>query len=348
MEGNPLTLAFFDADIIAFKAASVGANRYNFAGTVCESPDLGKALKAADHIVRSWCRGVGTDSFTLVFSGAENFRKKLNKDYKANRKDKSKPVLLPKVVSYLKSKYPCMEQEGLEADDLMSIKASTYPHGKGIIVSIDKDMASVPGWLYNPDANSRPYKVSEAAAIRSWLTQTLTGDPVDGYSGCPKIGAVKAKQILQNCYSLTEAWRAVVRAFEGAGLTEDDALLQARMARILRAEDWDDEKEEIKLWHPTTSTALSSLKSASPSTTRSAKQKSSTSSKKSVTTTPADKQKTLPTSSSTSAERPTKVRRKRTSSKSATTQTDSSKTSLKPKKSSEKTKPNSTKEATNV
>ena len=34
------------------------------------------------------------------------------------------------------------------------------------------------------------------------------------------------------------------------GMTKDDALLQARLARILRWSDWDHEKSIIKLWEP--------------------------------------------------------------------------------------------------
>lgn len=33
------------------------------------------------------------------------------------------------------------------------------------------------------------------------------------------------------------------------GMTKEDALLNARMARILRAEDYDFKKKEVKLWN---------------------------------------------------------------------------------------------------
>ena len=35
-----------------------------------------------------------------------------------------------------------------------------------------------------------------------------------------------------------------------AGFTKDDAIQQARLARILRWEDWDKDKGEVILWHP--------------------------------------------------------------------------------------------------
>jgi len=45
-------------------------------------------------------------------------------------------------------------------------------------------------------------------------------------------------------------WSAVVDAYESKGLTEEDAVMQARMARILRAEDWDFGKKAPRLWCP--------------------------------------------------------------------------------------------------
>ena len=48
-------------------------------------------------------------------------------------------------------------------------------------------------------------------------------------------------------------WATVVKAFEDKGLTEDDALLNARLARILTIEDYDTERQEPKLWTPSDS-----------------------------------------------------------------------------------------------
>jgi DNA polymerase-1 len=42
----------------------------------------------------------------------------------------------------------------------------------------------------------------------------------------------------------------VVAAFESKGLTEEDALVQARVARICRASDYDFKTKEVKLWNP--------------------------------------------------------------------------------------------------
>ena len=46
-------------------------------------------------------------------------------------------------------------------------------------------------------------------------------------------------------------WSTVVKAFEDKGLTEDDALLNARLARILTIDDYDTKDKEPILWTPT-------------------------------------------------------------------------------------------------
>lgn len=77
--------------------------------------------------------------------------------------------------------------------------------------------------------------------------QTMIGDTADNYKGCPGIG-IKTAEKLFNKYGAT--WDTVVKSFKNAGCTEEDALVQARVARILRDEDFKDGK--VKLWTPNT------------------------------------------------------------------------------------------------
>jgi DNA polymerase-1 len=81
----------------------------------------------------------------------------------------------------------------------------------------------------------------------------------DGYAGCPGIGPVKAEQLLNvretmpagtDPHPQLRRWAAVVEAFKKAKLTEADALLQARLARILRCTEWDFDNSTVKLWEP--------------------------------------------------------------------------------------------------
>jgi len=45
-------------------------------------------------------------------------------------------------------------------------------------------------------------------------------------------------------------WEAVVAQYEKQNLSAQDALLQARLARICRASDYNFERQRPILWHP--------------------------------------------------------------------------------------------------
>jgi hypothetical protein len=93
-------------------------------------------------------------------------------------------------------RFKCYRIEGLEADDLLGIAGTDLARwGQSVIVSIDKDLETVPAFVFNPSKDRRPRQVSMAQADYRWMTQTLTGDSCDGYPGCPKIGPVKATKI---------------------------------------------------------------------------------------------------------------------------------------------------------
>ena len=130
----------------------------------------------------------------------------------------------------------------LEADDSMGIYATK--HTGNIIVSPDKDMRQIPGMLWNFE-ESTLIKPEDGA---KWhLIQTMAGDNTDGYAGVPGIGVKRAVALFEEKgYS----WKTVVEAFKEKGLSEDIALENARLARILTNEDYDDEKMEPLLWSP--------------------------------------------------------------------------------------------------
>ena len=83
------------------------------------------------------------------------------------------------------------------------------------------------------------------------MFQTLTGDPTDGYKGCPSVGKVTAEKILtphKNNYK--KMWEAVVETYKSKGLSSKVALLEARMARIVRASDYNFKTKQPILWSP--------------------------------------------------------------------------------------------------
>ena len=75
----------------------------------------------------------------------------------------------------------------------------------------------------------------------------MAGDNTDGYAGCPTIGIKRATSIFEE---KGYTWKAVVETFEEKGLTEADALVNARLARILTTEDFNHDTQQPILWTP--------------------------------------------------------------------------------------------------
>jgi len=89
--------------------------------------------------------------------------------------------------------------------------------------------------------------VKDAEGKRWHLVQTLAGDQTDGYSGVPGIGVKRAVTLFEEKgYS----WKTVVQAFADKDLSEDVALENARLAKILTVDDYDFDNQQPILWSP--------------------------------------------------------------------------------------------------
>ncbi len=197
--------------------------------------------------IRRLERDLDADQSIITLSKGITFRHELYDGYKKGRG--RKPVGTNVVKRWLIEEHDAKYKPGIEADDVMGILA-TNPRiikGEKIIVSQDKDMLTIPGKIYR---DGDIVDVSPAEATRYWLTQTLTGDVTDGYPGCPGMGPVKARKYLDKLEEGEPFWPHIVAAYEAVGLTADDALLQARLARILHNQDYDHKNKEPILWMP--------------------------------------------------------------------------------------------------
>ena len=105
-------------------------------------------------------------------------------------------------------------------------------------------MRQIPGRLYD---FKETVDITPEDGARWHLIQTLAGDNTDGYAGVPGIGVKKAMKIFEE---KGYTWKAVVETFEEKDMTEEDALVNARLARILTTEDYDYERKEPILWTP--------------------------------------------------------------------------------------------------
>lgn len=239
-------LLIIDGDILLYKTLLATQVEYTEDGdeyTYINS--LTDFKRSVGEQIDNLLRELKTDSFCIALSDDLNFRKEVYPGYKANRKDVVKPVGFKAAKRFLAKEYMTVRRPGLEADDVMGITA-TKPDNIGgiIIVSDDKDMRTIPGRLYR---NGTVEEIDVEEADMNFFVQVLTGDSTDNYPGCPGIGPKKAMDILAKP---GETWENIVRAYASAGLTENDAVTQARLARILRWEDWDTETKKPKLWTP--------------------------------------------------------------------------------------------------
>lgn len=237
-----------DADVIAYEACAACEQEVEFEpGYFTYQSEFKEVLEAFDDTLAHWVKTCkGTEFKLCLTDSVGNFRKAVLPTYKGKRS--KKPLALKYLKDYLIEHRGAFFRPGLEGDDCMGILATmrTADPTERVIVSPDKDMKQIPGLMIRwPDPTITPHTSEEADLFH--LTQTLTGDVTDGYGGCPGIGPVKAEKLLGK----DPSWATVVAAYEAAGLTEDDALVQARVARILRATDYDFQKKEPILWTPT-------------------------------------------------------------------------------------------------
>jgi DNA polymerase I len=235
-----------DADGFLFRAVAAAEYEADWGqGIFVASTNVNQAIDMFKSQVEAVCRELESDDCVYVISGDNNFRKALDPTYKANRTGR-KPLGYKALVEWMKDTYgtKVIVHDLLEADDYLGILATKPNAPESIIVSDDKDMMTIPGNLFRL---GRLSTIDDDTAERYWLQQTLMGDPADGYKGCPGIGPVKADKILAKPGS---RWENVKREFIKAGLTEDYAVLQARLARILRFGDWDTVRKQPILWTP--------------------------------------------------------------------------------------------------
>ena len=232
-----------DADFIVYKSCAAAETEVDFVDDVIlVTSHFSDAYAATKRELTKIQNKLGTFSdIILFFSDSVNFRKKILPEYKGHR-NRKKPCGYKRVIEALKKEYKVIIKPGLEADDTMGVYATKYPGN--IIASPDKDMRQIPGQLYNFDET---FTIEPNQGATWHLIQCLSGDLTYGYGGVPGVGVKRAETIFKEkgC-----SWKTVLETFKEKGLTEEDALVNARLARILTADDYDFNKKQPKLWSP--------------------------------------------------------------------------------------------------
>lgn len=172
-----------DADLVVFRCAA----------TVPEHEPLDVATYRVDVLMRQILDATDATTYKAYLTGRNNYRKKLNPEYKANRKDKEPPYWLQDCRKHLQREWDVEVSEGCEADDLLGIN-----QGEGtVICSLDKDMLTVPGLHYNW-TKVEFTTVTQQDALRKFYKQMLIGDVSDNIHGIRGIGPKKADKIVEH------------------------------------------------------------------------------------------------------------------------------------------------------
>jgi 5'-3' exonuclease len=223
--------------------------------------DANIAYGILDEIVDSWKRKFNRTGYKVFLTDTDlknNFRWKLDNEYKANRKGAVKPLLYTHIRDYLCTKYNAEVVVGIEADDALGIAQTKHT----IIISKDKDLLQVPGEHFNISSN-KVIHATENGSLEVWVdaagkkrltghgfkwfcAQMLLGDDVDNIKGINRVGAVKTHALLSKLRTKETMWNAVKEVYKKHN-REQDLLTNAQLLWILKTSNgYFNEEEHCK------------------------------------------------------------------------------------------------------
>lgn len=197
-----------DADLICYKVGFVTETATEEQTRQAVDDYIGNLT---DYFITYLSRDKYNHSVNLILSGKESFRKEIDPEYKANRKNKPKPKHFELIRQHMIDKHAAtVSKNGYEGDDVLGFlqrTGSDYPSDT-VIVSIDKDLRMIPGYHYHMDDRTLTY-VLPYEGMRAFYTQMLTGDATDNVSGIEGVGPVNAKKLLKDCITEQQMFEVV-------------------------------------------------------------------------------------------------------------------------------------------
>lgn len=186
-------LALVDGDLVCYRCAASA-----------ENDEVDIACLRAGKLMEEILADVGADSHRAFLThSSSNFRKTIDPQYKANRKDVVRPRHLPAVQEFLVTYFKAEWCNGYEADDALG---SEQRASGTIICTLDKDLKQVPGNHYNW-VKKEFSTVSEEEGLLSLYTSSLVGDRSDNIIGVAGLGVVKAARALEGLTTEAEMYQ---------------------------------------------------------------------------------------------------------------------------------------------
>lgn len=201
-EQSRITELLVDADLLIYRcgfAADAEAKRkvdrpedYDY-----EEWALGNARTTIEGILSRFPQ---VDNFSLHLSGPSNYREGVCTilPYKGNRDPNHKPKYYEALKLYLRSVWQAETHTGMEADDALGIRQWARPDKTTCIVSVDKDMKTIPGWNYNWVKDDLSC-IKLVDANKNFYRQMLEGDRVDNIPGIRGVGPKTVDKLLTEC-----------------------------------------------------------------------------------------------------------------------------------------------------
>lgn len=185
LTGITAITALIDADSIAY---IIG---HGFA----DSENADEVGQAVDQMVSDMLVQVQARQYAGFLSPKKTFRHRVDAEYKAKRSEPSEGIKKwkPFIDEYLRQSWGFGEWNDHEADDAVAVMQWNMENS--VICSPDKDLKQVPGNHYDYKKGLK-FLITPDEANYNLCYQLLMGDAGDGIKGCPGVGKVGAKQIL--------------------------------------------------------------------------------------------------------------------------------------------------------
>ena len=183
-------VALLDSDFILYSAT------YNKEGEEVKSFE--KVIQDADNTILNLFNMTEATHYIGAFTIGRGFRYNIYPEYKANRKDKVKPLYFKALREYLIEKWKFISHPDLESDDIVNIchKNMNVIDNELFMISPDKDVLNLEGKHF--DAKNLKWRevISDEADEYFWKSM-ITGDATDAIKGVPKKGIKYAENLIE-------------------------------------------------------------------------------------------------------------------------------------------------------